>query len=223
MISINQRKKHFSFFIWVVVFILAIPDQAQAYIGPGAGFAVMSTFLVMFTAILSGILLLLTWPIRYIVREIRGRHAFARSRVKKFVILGLDGMDYALTEKFLEEGKLPNLAKIRQQGCFKPLATTVPSISPVAWSSFQTGVNPGKHNIFDFLTRDKQNYIPKLSSVDIRGPRRTINLGKYRFPLGKADIRLLRKSIPFWKILGQYGVFSSVIRVPVTFPPEKFQ
>lgn len=219
----NQRSKKLKLLLPAVLFLLAMPGQAQAYIGPGAGFAVVGSFLVMFTAILSAVLALFTWPIRYVVRAIRGRHAFTRSRVKKFVILGLDGMDHALTEKFLAEGKLPNLAKLRDRGCFKPLATTLPSISPVAWSSFQTGVNPGKHNIFDFLTRDKKNYQPRLSSVDIRGPRRKISLGKYQFPLGKADIRLLRKGRPFWVTLGEHSIFSSIIRVPVTFPPEKFR
>jgi predicted AlkP superfamily phosphohydrolase/phosphomutase len=131
-------------------------------------------------------------------------------------------MDYALTEKLLAEGKLPNLIKIRQQGCFKRLTTTIPPISPVAWSSFQTGSNPGKHNIFDFLTRDKKSYLPKLSSVDIKDPRRKISLRKYQLALGKAGIRILRKGKPFWKILGEHGIFSSIIRVPVTFPPEKF-
>jgi predicted AlkP superfamily phosphohydrolase/phosphomutase len=204
------------------VLVLVIASQAQAYIGPGAGFAVVGSFLVMFTALLSGLLAIFTWPVRYIIRAIRGRRAFARSRVKKFVVLGLDGMDYTLTEKFLAEGKLPNLAELRDKGCFKPLATTIPSMSPVAWSSFQTGVNPGKHNIFDFLTRDKHTYMPKLSSVDIKGPRRKISLGKYQLPLGKADIRLMRKGKPFWKTLGEHGIFSSVIRVPITFPPERF-
>ncbi len=219
----NRRRRNLRFLLLAVFFVLAFPGQAQAYIGPGAGFAVVGSFLVMFTAILSAVLALFTWPIRYIIRAIRGRRAFARSRIRKFVILGLDGMDYALTEKFLAEGKLPNLAKLRDRGCFKPLATTIPSISPVAWSSFQTGSNPGKHNIFDFLTRDKQNYRPRLSSVNIRGPRRKITLGRYQFPLGKADIRLLRKSKPFWKTLGEHAIFSNIIRVPVTFPPEKFR
>ena len=45
---------------------------------------------------------------------------------------------------------------------------TLPPISPVAWSTFQTGVNPGKHNIFDFLVPDERTYQPKLSSVEIR-------------------------------------------------------
>jgi len=206
--SADQRSRNLKFVLLAVFIILAMPGQAQAYIGPGAGFAVVGSFLVMFTAVLSAVLFLFTWPIRYVVRAIRGRRAFARSRVEKFVILGLDGMDPVLTEKFLAEGKLPNLAKLREQGCFKPLATTVPSMSPVAWSSFQTGVNPGKHNIFDFLTRDKQSYQPKLSSVDIRGPRRKISLGKYQFPLGKADIRLLRRGKPFWKTLRECFPFT---------------
>ncbi|MHC5074862.1 MAG: alkaline phosphatase family protein [Planctomycetota bacterium] len=217
-----MTKRKIEFLLVVFILALAIPNQAQAYIGPGAGFAVAGSFLVMFMALLSGLLALFTWPLRYIVRSIRGRRAFARSRIKKYVILGLDGMDYGLTERFLSEGKLPNLAKLREQGCFKPLATTVPSMSPVAWSSFQTGVNPGKHNIFDFLTRDKQSYQPRLSSVDIRGPRRTLSFGKYNLPVSKADIRLLRKGKPFWITLGEHGIFSSVLRVPITFPPEKF-
>ncbi len=205
------------------VFVLAIPADAQAYIGPGAGFAVAGSLLVMFTALLSAVAALFTWPLRYVIRAIRHRRAFARSKAKKFVILGLDGMDPNLAEKFMAEGKLPNLAKLRDEGTFKRLATSVPSMSPVAWSSFQTGSNPGKHNIFDFLTRDKKTYLPKLSSVDIRPPRKFISLGKYQIPIGKPDIRLLRKGKPFWITLGEHGIFSSVIRVPITFPPEKFR
>ena len=46
-------------------------------------------------------------------------------------------------------------------------------------------------------------------------------MGKYQFPLGRADVRLLRKSRPFWSILTEHGIFSCVIRVPISFPPEK--
>ena len=204
------------------VLVLVLPRPAQAYIGPGAGFALAGSFLSVLAVIFSTILMLFTWPIRWVVRAIRGRRALARSRVTRFVILGLDGLDYRLTKKFLAEGKLPHMAALAQQGCFKPLATTIPPISPVAWSSFQTGVNPGKHNVFDFLTPDRHSYHPKLSSVEIRPPRRTIRLGKYQWPLGKAGMRLLRKSVPFWRILGQHRIFSAVVRVPITFPPEKF-
>ena len=208
-------------FFLVALLVLVLPSPAHAYIGPGAGFALAGSFLSAVAALFSTIVVLFTWPIRWVLRAIRGRRALARSRVKRFVILGLDGLDYRLTKKFLAEGKLSHLASLAQQGCFKPLATTIPPISPVAWSSFQTGVNPGKHNVFDFLTPDRHSYHPKLSSVEIRPPRRTIGLGKYQWPLGKAGIRLLRKSVPFWRILGQHHIFSAIVRVPITFPPEK--
>lgn len=203
--------------------VLLAPRTAHAYIGPGAGFALAGSFLAVFAAIGSALLLLLTWPVRLVWRAVFRRRAPARSRVKRVVILGLDGLDYGLTQQFLEEGKLPHLAALRDKGCFKPLASTLPPISPVAWSSFQTGVNPGKHNIFDFLTPDTRTYQPKLSSVEIRPPRRSLRLGKRRFPLGKADVRLLRKSKPFWNVLGEYGIFNSILRVPITFPAEKLR
>ena len=199
-----------------------LPGSASAYIGPGAGFAVGGSFLVLFTALVSALIILVTWPIRTIVRTIRFRKVYARSRIKKAIVVGFDGMDYTLTTQLLDEGKLPNFAKLQEQGCFKPLLSTIPPISPVAWSSFQTGVNPGKHNIFDFLTRDRKTYAPKLSSTDIKGPLRTLSVGRYQIPLGRGDIRLLRKGVPFWKTLGEHGIFSNIIRVPITFPPEQF-
>jgi predicted AlkP superfamily phosphohydrolase/phosphomutase len=203
--------------------LLLIPSAAQAYIGPGAGFALAGSFFAVFAAAFSAFVLILTWPIRLVWRAFFGRRPPAKSRVKKVVVLGLDGLDHGLTEQLLAEGKLPNLAALRDQGCFKPLGSTLPPISPVAWSSFQTGVNPGKHNIFDFLMPDLKTYQPKLSSVEIRPPRRNLRLGKYTLPLGKADVRLLRKSKPFWSLLGDYGIFNCIIRVPITFPPEKLR
>lgn len=206
-----------------LLLVLAAPATAQAYIGPGAGFAIAGSLLVMFTALLSGIAALFTWPLRYAIRGLRGRKAYAKSRVKRFVILGLDGLDCRLTRKYMAEGKLPNLARLAKQGCFKELASTIPPISPVAWSSFQTGSNPGKHRIYDFLSVNPRTYMPRLSSVDIKASSRRIGFGKYQLPLGKADIRLLRKGKPFWHVLGEHGVFSNVLRVPISFPPEKFR
>ena len=92
----------------------------------------------------------------------------------------------------------------------------------MAWSTFQTGANPGKHNIYDFLARDGGTYLPFLSSAQINGPKRRLRLGKYSIPLGKPQIKLLRRSKPFWHWLSEAGVFCSILRVPVTFPPEKF-
>ena len=129
--------------------LLFAPSPAQAYIGPGAGFTLVGSFLAVASAVLSAVVLLLTWPLRLLWRAVWGLRTLGHSRFKRVVVLGLDGLDYTLTERLLAEGKLPHLETLRKQGCFKPLGTTLPSISPVAWSSFQTGTNPGKHNIYD--------------------------------------------------------------------------
>jgi len=198
------------------------PQPAHAYAGPGAGFAVLSSFWAIFVAFLYSFYALATWPIRQLFRFVRRRNAYGKAKFSRAVILGFDGMDPELAERFMNEGKLPNLAKLREKGTFTKLRTTFPAISPVAWSTFMTGVNPGKHNIYDFLARDTSNYLPFLSSAEIKGPKRHIKIGKYSIPFGKTEIKAMRKGTPFWHWLGKAGIFSSVIRVPVTFPPEKF-
>ena len=67
----------------------------------------------------------------------------------------------------MEEGILPNLSKLREDGTYTRLGTTWPPLSPVAWSSFSTGTHPARHNIFDFLDRDRRTYLPLLSSTRI--------------------------------------------------------
>ena len=98
-----------------VLCVLLAQSQAQAYIGPGAGFAVGTTVFAFFVAFLSAVAAIFLWPMRWLFRFFRGRRARARARVKRFVILGLDGMEPTLTDKFLAEGKLPNLAKLAQE------------------------------------------------------------------------------------------------------------
>ncbi len=203
--------------------VLALAVPAHAYVGPGAGFAFLSSFLVLFVTFFMAIFSFIAWPFRFLWRTIRGQKAYKLSKINRLVILGLDGMEPTLAEKFMAEGKLPNLAALRKDGAYARLRTTIPSISPVAWSSFMTGSEPSKHNIFDFLSRDPRTYLPDLSSARIGKPRRTLSLGKYAVPLSKPEIRGLRKSVPFWKILGEKGIFSTVLRVPITFPPEKFK
>lgn len=203
----------------LVFFIAATP--AQAYIGPGAGFAVISSLGTIILTMMAAIASLLLWPIRWVIRSIKGRKAFAKSKIRRLVILGLDGMEPSLAERFMAEGKMPNLQKLMQRGDYKKLATTTPPLSPVAWSTFLTGVNPGKHNIYDFLNTNRRNYTPYLSSVIIDPPARQLKLGKYIIPLSKPAIRLQRKGKPFWNTLGEHGIFTSVIRVPITWPAQK--
>ena len=122
----------------------------------------------------------------------------------------------------MKEGKLPNFSKLADRGCYRRLRTTFPSLSPTAWSSFATGTDPAKHNIFDFLGRDTRTYLPVLSSAHIGDGERFLKIGKYRIPLRKPELRLLRKSKPSWTILGEHEIWSTVLRVPITFPPEEF-
>lgn len=209
-----------------LVFIGAEP--AHAYIGPGAGFAFLGSFLALIATFLLAVLQFLIWPFLYLFRRfkvarVRKRMGVLPTEVRRVVVVGLDGLDPDLFERYRDEGILPNLKKLAEDGCFHRLATSVPAISPVAWSSFQTGSNPGKHNIFDFLTRDPKTYFPDLSSAEVGTTSRTISLGKYQIPVGKPRTRLLRKGKTFWSVLGDAGIFSSVIRVPITFPPEKFK
>src|SRR5215471_21403374 len=205
-----------------VLLVLLCPLPSLAYAGPGAGFAVLSSFWTLFVAFLYSIYAFVVWPFRQLFRLLRHRKAYGKAQIKRAVILGFDGMDPELADRFIAEGRLPNLAKLRQQGTFRKLRTTYPAISPVAWSTFMTGANPGKHNIYDFLARDLGNYLPYLSSAEIKGPKRSLKIGKYTVPLGGARIKGMRRGTPFWHWLGEAGIFCSVIRVPVTFPPEKF-
>lgn len=208
--------------VLLLLVVVLFPLPGHAYAGPGAGFAVLSSFWTLFVAFLYSVYALFTWPFRHLLRTLKRRKAYGKAQFKRAVILGFDGMDPELAERFIGEGRLPNLAKLQQQGTFRKLRTTFPAISPVAWSTFMTGVNPGKHNIYDFLARDLSNYLPFLSSAEIKGPKRHWKIGKYSIPVGKTSIKGMRKGTPFWHWLGKAGIFCSVIRVPVTFPPEKF-
>ena len=201
--------------------VLGEPAAALAYIGPGAGVALLSSFAVLLVTILVAVLSLLVYPFRMLWRAIR-RKKPPKSLVRRLVFVGFDGQDPRLTDRFLAEGKLPNFERLAKQGSYSRLATTFPALSPVAWSSFSTGTNPGKHNIFDFLDRDLRSYLPRLSSTAMGEVERFLKIGRWRIPLHKPELRLLRKSKPFWSILGEHNIWSTVLRVPITFPPDKF-
>jgi predicted AlkP superfamily phosphohydrolase/phosphomutase len=131
--------------------------------------------------------------------------------VRRSIVLGLDGLDPRRARRLMAEGKLPHMKELARNGYFSELATTNPPLSPVAWSSFATGTNPAKHAIYDFLSRGPDRYTPTFS---LAHTEKTAD--------GKACIRLLRKSRPFWNLLGEAGIFSTILRIPGTFPPEPF-
>jgi predicted AlkP superfamily phosphohydrolase/phosphomutase len=160
-----------------------------AYFGPGAGFAFLGSLLSLVLAALAGIASAIVSPFRMAwSRLVRPR----RTRFRKAIFLGFDGLDPAITERLMAEGKLPNFARLREQGSYRRLRTTLPALSPVAWPTFATGVNPAKHGIFD-----------SRATAQIRH-------------------RSEPSCQPFWKILGRHSVRSTILRVPTAFPVEAF-
>ena len=162
---------------------LVWPSLAQAYIGPGAGFAFAGSLAVLVAAFALAIGTILLWPFTFLYRMIRVGNPFKHASAKRVIILGFDGMDPGLATRFIREGRLPNMKAMADRGVFRPLDTSNPSMSPVAWSTFATGVDPSGHGIYDFLTRDPCTYAPLLSSTDIGQATRVLNIGKYVVPL----------------------------------------
>ena len=198
-------------------------QPALAYIGPGAGIAAAGSVMVLVGTFLLAAGIVLIWPIKAVIRifTLWGKN---KARVKRVIVVGLDGLDPGLARKYMDEGRMPNFVKLAAEGHFSPLATACPSISPVAWSSYATGVDASRHNIYDFLTRDPCSYLPVLSSAETGTQPRELNLGFTKLPFGsKAYYRILQKSQPFWKLLGENHIWSSIVRVPITFPPQKFK
>ncbi|MCG8419195.1 MAG: alkaline phosphatase family protein [Proteobacteria bacterium] len=210
--------------IFVLAFVcaVAVPQTAHAYVGPGAGIAVATTALALLVSTVLVLVGLLLWPLRWVWRLLTSKRPPKPPHIRRAVVIGLDGLDPNLVDRFMADGKLPTLKAIAQKGTYQRLQTTFPAMSPVAWSSFATGVNPAKHGIFDFLTRDPRSYRPDLSSAEVAPPGRHLRVGNLQIPIGKPQLKLLRKSRPFWDILGRYRIPCSILRVPITFPPQKF-
>jgi predicted AlkP superfamily phosphohydrolase/phosphomutase len=142
------------------------------------------------------------------------------SAMKKVVVLGIDGMDYAVVRRLIDEGRLPNLARMERSGGFTPLQTSVPPQSPVAWSDFITGMDSGGHGIFDFLHRDPETMFPYLSTSRAVGTERTMKIGGYQIPLEGGSVELLRKGEAFWEVLERNGIESTIVRMPANYPPS---
>jgi predicted AlkP superfamily phosphohydrolase/phosphomutase len=139
---------------------------------------------------------------------------------KRVIVLGFDGMDYELTQRLMSEGKLPNLQRLADSGGFSPLETAIPPQSPVAWSDFITGLDAGGHGIFDFLHRDPATMVPYLSTTVTEPPGRSLTLGRWRVPLSGGGVKLMRRGVPFWEVLEDHGIPTTIIRMPANFPPS---
>ena len=133
--------------------------------------------------------------------------------MKKVIVIGLDGFEPKIAEAMMARGELPSLMKLREQGGYSRLKTTYSAQTPVAWSTFSTGTNPGGHGIFDFLTRDTKTYLPIMA------------LSRYEqknaFVLPK--VVNMRRGTPFWKLLSAKDIQSTIIRVPCAYPPDQMK
>ncbi len=113
----------------------------------------------------------------------------------RVLALGIDGADYDLVSSLLAEGRMPTVARLASEGSYGPLRSTVPAVTPTAWSSFLTGLNPAGHGIFNFSTNP--------------------NRSRYRMESAAA-----RGGAPFWRALGAAGLRSAFVTVPFTYPAE---
>lgn len=137
----------------------------------------------------------------------------------KVIVFGVDGMDPRFVERHWD--MLPNLRGLRDSGGFRRLKTTNPPQSPVAWSTFITGLDPAGHGIYDFVHRDPKTLAPYSSMDRTEPPRFSLSLGEWRVPLSKAHVVSLRHGEPFWKRLADRGVPVTTIRMPTNYPPLK--
>jgi hypothetical protein len=90
-----------------------------AYIGPGAGFAFLGSFLSLIASFFLAAGSLLLWPFRAARAVLRRRRGFRRAKIRRLIFLGLDGLDPRLAERFMAAGKLPNLSRLKEQGSFQ--------------------------------------------------------------------------------------------------------
>lgn len=124
---------------------------------------------------------------------------------RKIIILGFDGLSPDIIEQGMKEGKLPNFARLKTEGSYSTLGTTNPSQSPVAWSTFATGQNPGKHGLYDFIKRNPANYGLDLTLANFQGSK---------------ACRVIQSKC-FWEYASDKNIPSVLLACPMTFPPDK--
>lgn len=133
--------------------------------------------------------------------------------MRRVIVIGLDGLEPSLVDKYTSEGDLPNFRRLQELGGYSRLKTTTPAQTPVAWSTFATGTNPGGHGIYDFLRRDPHTYLPMLG----------LNRYEQKNAFTPPQAVNLRRGKALWEVLSEAGVPSVVIRCPCTYPPEPIQ
>ncbi|MCY4078239.1 MAG: alkaline phosphatase family protein, partial [Acidobacteria bacterium] len=138
---------------------------------------------------------------------------------RRVVVLGIDGMDPGYLQRFIDEGRLPNFARLAAEGSFARLRTSMPPLSPVAWSNFITGMDPGGHGVFDFLHREAATIEMYPPTYRVLPAGRSLRFGTWELPLTGGGVELVRRGRALWEILEDAGVPTTVYRMPMNFPP----
>ncbi|MHB9131010.1 MAG: alkaline phosphatase family protein [Armatimonadota bacterium] len=201
-----------------------------SYIDPGTGYVLvggLASLIALLASVFSVVLLRVTGLLGNLARAFRriGRwvvvciFAFLLLGIKsedsfmihlphpvsgRVVILGMDGMTPDILEPLMRAGKLPHFAALQRQGGYRHLATTNPPQSPVAWTGFATGQNPGKHGLYDFIRRDPKTYKLTLATSNMQG----------------SAFQPVVQAKRFWSYASEAGVESAILNCPITFPPD---
>ena len=226
----------------LALIVLLASGVAEAYIGPGAGISFLQGLWVALVGLVLSVVAIVLLPLKLLIRNFGGAKAAltllglgllgwliheykpqAAPEVRsggRTIVLGFDGLDPALAEKWMSEGLMPNFTQLAASGSFQSLATTNPAQSPVAWSSFATGTGPGDHGIFDFLRRSTDAYVPDFSISETTPTKHTVKLFGLTIPTDGGEIINRRIGEPFWMTAENKGLNAVVLRVPVTYPPD---
>ncbi len=147
------------------------------------------------------------------------------SSTKRVIIIGIDGMDPRLSQRMMDAGKLPNFDKLRKQGGYSRLGTSIPPQSPVAWANFINGAGPGSHGIFDFIHRHpRQQCFPFFAMAETLPGVGYLGMGQYKvqlgfWPFGKPPETVLRRQgTPFWDYLDEARIPSVFYDLPSNYP-----
>ncbi len=139
-------------------------------------------------------------------RDHKGGSAMAgNDKGKRLIIVALDGLSPKIIEPMMARGELPSFQRLKDLGGYAQIGTTNPAESPVAWTSFATGRNPGKHGVYDFIRRNPASYLPDLSLTRLEGNK--------SLPV--------RRGKAFWQYGREAGVPMTILACPVTFPPDE--
>lgn len=112
----------------------------------------------------------------------------------KLVLLGWDAATWDVLQPWVQQGKLPHLARLMQRGSHMVLQSTPLPISPAAWSTLITGQNPARHGVFDWFQARPDSY-----DVDY------VHTGQLR-------------ARPIWEYFQAAGKRIGVINLPMVYP-----